>query len=256
MNTEEKDLLAEGIAAASVGDHEEAQRLLRRATELTPTNVEAWVWRATVANNTADKKSFLEEALRLNPAHREAQMALKRIEQKEGPVSARLAEEETLYCTIHPDRETMLRCNRCGRPMCIDCAVRHPVGLRCRECVSQTKSVVYQVDRGTFVKALLAALVVGTLVGFLVILFGRPIWFFFWFFIGGAIGRGVAEAVQRIVPRKRGRPVQMAVGIGMVGGLLIAALILGGGNPIPFLLQLSVLLYIGTAVTAAVASLR
>src|SRR5689334_620327 len=112
MNTDEKDLLAEGIAAASAGDHEEAQRLLRRATELTPTNVEAWVWRASVADNTADKKSFLEEALRLDPSHQQAKLALERVKQKEGPVTARADEDEVLYCTVHPDRETRLRCNR------------------------------------------------------------------------------------------------------------------------------------------------
>lgn len=259
METEVHSLLTDGIAAAGAGDTEEAQRLLRRATEQEPENAEAWLWRARVTQNPADKKSFLEETLRLNPNNLDALAALERIAKKEGSVTARVNPEvETFYCTVHPDRETLLRCNRCGRPMCTDCAVQHPVGLRCRECVNQTKAPAYQVDNATFIRALLAATAVGTGVGFLVLLFGNAIWFFFWFFIGGAIGRGIAEAVSRLVPRKRGRLIQIATGIGVVAGLVVAAAILGRGGPltIGYLLQLPVLLYLGTALTAAVASLR
>ncbi len=38
-------------------------------------------------------------------------------------------------CANHPERETGLRCNRCGKPICSQCAVQTPVGYRCRECV-------------------------------------------------------------------------------------------------------------------------
>ncbi len=61
-----------------------------------------------------------------------------------------MAEAETpavdsgvLYCTVHPNVETALRCNRCGRPMCNRCAVRTPVGYRCRECVRGQQQVFY-----------------------------------------------------------------------------------------------------------------
>ena len=39
-------------------------------------------------------------------------------------------EPESLTCANHPDRETLLRCNKCGKPICISCAVRTPVGYR------------------------------------------------------------------------------------------------------------------------------
>lgn len=261
METEVHSLLTDGIAAAGAGDREEAQRLLRRATEEEPDNSEAWLWRARVTDNTADKKSFLEESLRINPNNLDALAAMERIVKKEGAVAARLGADEVLYCTVHPERETLLRCNRCGRPMCTDCAVQHPVGLRCRECVNQTKAPAYQVDNATFIRALLAASVVGTLVAFPVMLFGGVggfFMFFIWFAVGGAIGRGIAEAVSRLVPRKRGRLIQTATGIGIVAGVIIAAAILGqgGAGTIGWLFQLPVLLYLGTALTAAVASLR
>ncbi len=42
---------------------------------------------------------------------------------------------EPLYCVNHPDRETYLRCNRCDRPICSECAVLTPTGYRCKDCV-------------------------------------------------------------------------------------------------------------------------
>ena len=44
-------------------------------------------------------------------------------------------EGEIHYCAVHNDRDTELRCNRCDRYMCIDCAKRTPIGYTCRECV-------------------------------------------------------------------------------------------------------------------------
>lgn len=269
MDETQVNLLADGIAAARAGDNDEAQRLLRRATEAQPDNVAAWIWRASVAPNRADKIAFLEEALALDPTNEEARLALARVAALEGERAARVEDEEdVLFCTVHPDRETMLRCNRCGRPMCTECAVRHPVGLRCRECVAETRSPIYQVDQATALRALLASVVVSTVVGALVLTLGRLIFvlgIFFALIIGfvvfGAVGRAVAEAVQRIVPRKRGRTVQMAVAAGMVVGLLIAGVGLSlvlTGTLLAFLLAnwLLVLLYLGVALPAAVASLN
>ena len=37
-------------------------------------------------------------------------------------------------CYRHSDRETGVRCARCGRPICAECMVSTPVGVRCPEC--------------------------------------------------------------------------------------------------------------------------
>ena len=255
-------LLVEGIAAARAGDQEEAQKLLRRVTELEPDNADAWIWRASVVDNSADKKSFLEEALRFEPDNLEAKLALKRISELEGNISARVEnEEEAFYCEVHPERETMLRCNRCGRLMCTDCAVRHPVGLRCRECVNDTRSPIYKVDANTTVRTLLATLAVSTPVSLLVFIFGELVvgfGIFGWiiaFMLGGAIGRAVSELVQRIIPRKRGTRIQQAVGTGIFLSSLIAGagLLLFLGYLPSFIL---LLIYFISAIPAAVASLK
>ncbi|MCB0882021.1 MAG: rhomboid family intramembrane serine protease [Thermoleophilia bacterium] len=37
-------------------------------------------------------------------------------------------------CYRHPGRETLVRCGSCERPICTDCMVETPVGMRCPEC--------------------------------------------------------------------------------------------------------------------------
>jgi membrane associated rhomboid family serine protease len=36
-----------------------------------------------------------------------------------------------MYCYRHPNRETGVTCSECGRPICPDCMVFAPVGIRC-----------------------------------------------------------------------------------------------------------------------------
>jgi membrane associated rhomboid family serine protease len=45
------------------------------------------------------------------------------------------ATSEDLRCYRHPDRQTLLSCSNCERPICTSCAQQVAVGLRCPECV-------------------------------------------------------------------------------------------------------------------------
>jgi hypothetical protein len=49
--------------------------------------------------------------------------------------------QNSLTCTFHPKRETILRCNRCDRPICIKCATHTPTGYRCPECIRSQQKV-------------------------------------------------------------------------------------------------------------------
>jgi membrane associated rhomboid family serine protease len=40
-------------------------------------------------------------------------------------------------CYRHPNRETSVKCSRCGRPICPDCMHPSPVGMRCPECAGE-----------------------------------------------------------------------------------------------------------------------
>ncbi len=68
--------------------------------------------------------------------------------------------EEVTYCAVHPDRETGLRCITCNRYMCIRCAVRTPVGYRCRECYDQQQSGFF---KASLIDVFLTAAICATL---------------------------------------------------------------------------------------------
>ncbi len=70
-------------------------------------------------------------------------------------------------CANHPDTETYLRCNRCGKPICVRCVIQTPVGGRCRECAALKKPPLFQVGPKRFAKATGYGLVVALVGGFI-----------------------------------------------------------------------------------------
>jgi hypothetical protein len=136
--------------------------------------------------------------------------------------------EEVTYCAVHPDRETGLRCNKCDRLMCADCAVRTPVGYRCKQCVRQHDDKFFNastVDYGIVfaVAAVIAAL--GYL-GLSIVGIGRILIILILVCvpIGGAIG----EAALRLTGKRRGRYSGYIAAAGVVVGALLPGLILYG----------------------------
>jgi membrane associated rhomboid family serine protease len=58
-----------------------------------------------------------------------------------------------MYCYRHPDRETGVTCSDCGRPICPDCMVFAPVGIRCPDHSGQAQGaarVTQGVRRASF----------------------------------------------------------------------------------------------------------
>jgi len=139
---------------------------------------------------------------------------------------------QVLYCTWHPDRETGLRCLRCERPMCVECARRHPVGMRCKECARELRPPIYKVSGSGLALAGVAAAVAGAVFGavafvavFAFGLFGILIAFF----LGGLLGGLQAEIVSRSAGRKRGRVLQRVALAGLVVGSLLPLAPVGAG---------------------------
>lgn len=134
--------------------------------------------------------------------------------------------DETTYCEVHPDRETGLRCNRCNRLMCAQCAVQTPVGYRCRECVREVEDKFFTGNSADYAIVFSVCAVMGALgslllsfVGFFLLLL-----FFAAIFLGGII----AEAARRAVQGRRARYTAEVGWAGVACGVLAYSLIFLG----------------------------
>lgn len=148
----------------------------------------------------------------------------------------------TLTCANHPSRETTLRCNKCDKPICTQCAVLTPVGYRCPECVRGQQKVF---DTSTSLDYVLAAGIAFVLVALATVLL---IFLGFWgLFLSPVVGGGIAWIIQRAVRRRRSRrlPVVAAAGgaLGTLAYMLLsvfpylAAFIFGIGFDPAFLIS-------------------
>jgi len=140
-------------------------------------------------------------------------------------------ETETLYCTVHPDRETTLRCNKCGRPMCPECAVQTPVGYRCRECVRGIQSGYYKATQNDYVT--IFAVCAGLTGVAAAIIAAINLGLLFTLILALPIGGAIAEGGLRLTNRRRGRQSAKiaaagAVVGGLIGGMAQVFLVYGG----------------------------
>lgn len=129
--------------------------------------------------------------------------------------------DEPLHCVNHPAVETRLRCNKCGRPICVRCAVRTPVGYRCRDCVAAQQQAFYAgFQPSHYLMAGGIALPLSLLAGWLVPQLG---WYAI--FLGPVAGSGIAEAARWAVKRRRGEHTWLVVCAAIVTGGLPAFLL-------------------------------
>lgn len=119
-----------------------------------------------------------------------------------------MTETTTLYCYVHPTRETSLRCNNCDRPICASCAIRVPTGYRCRECVKGQLKVFDTAEWYDYILGFIIAGVLSAVASFLVTLIAG-ISFIGWFLIvAGAptAAVAIAEGIRLATRRHRSRP--------------------------------------------------
>lgn len=127
---------------------------------------------------------------------------------------------ETLYCYVHPNRETSLRCNNCERPICVSCAVHTPTGYRCKECVKGRQQIFNTAEWYDYLIGFVAAGFLSGIASFLVTLIGN-IGFLGWFLIAAGSPTAaavIAEALRAILRKRRSRNLFITIAIGVVLG--------------------------------------
>ncbi len=130
-------------------------------------------------------------------------------------------------CANHPDRETTLRCNRCGKPICTDCAVLTDVGYRCKECVYELENRFYHAQPRHVVVSLVAAAGLGFIGGILAMLIAHFIGF--WsilvaFPVAGALAEGIWRAGARHRARRLNLYAALVVAFTGLMGILVGLL--------------------------------
>jgi hypothetical protein len=104
----------------------------------------------------------------------------------------------TLYCANHPQRETMLRCNKCNKPICGECAILTPTGYRCRECVRGQQK---RFENATSLDYVIGLVLAGALS--LAGSFIPSILSFFTIFVAPILGVIIVAVVQRVIKHRR-----------------------------------------------------
>lgn len=134
-----------------------------------------------------------------------------------------------MQCATHPKTETILRCGKCGKPICPKCTVQTPIGARCRDCAKLHKLPTYQVSKIYYLRA------AGTAAG-MAILCGIGWWllnsflpFFLGLLLAPAIGYAISGMVSLSVNRKRGKGLAIVAGLAVAISYLVTVLF--GGFP-------------------------
>ncbi|HEY61342.1 MAG TPA: hypothetical protein G4N95_01690 [Anaerolineae bacterium] len=119
------------------------------------------------------------------------------------------------YCYYHPNVETSLRCNKCGRPICSKCAILTPTGYRCPDCV---KAQQKKFDTAQWFDYPIGFTVAGIL-SFLGSIFADKLGFFI-IFLAPIAGTVITEAARTATRKRRSKKLFRSI----AGGALVGSL--------------------------------
>lgn len=122
---------------------------------------------------------------------------------------------DTLYCANHPHTETMLRCNRCEKPICSKCAVLTDTGYRCKDCVRGHQKAFETAEVIDYP----IAFVVATFLSYLGSLIA-PRLSFFVIILAPITGTIIAEAVRFSIRKRRANSLYITAAAGALIGSL------------------------------------
>ncbi len=136
-----------------------------------------------------------------------------------------MTEVATLYCYVHPNRPTTLRCNRCERPICAQCAVRTPTGYRCKECVRAQQKIFDTAEWYDYILAFIVA-AIGSGIASVLVYFASTFFFgILVLFLAPFAGAAIGNLVLRFIKNRRSPNLFVTFSVGIVAGGLPAVLI-------------------------------
>jgi hypothetical protein len=116
-----------------------------------------------------------------------------------------LQEETAPRCANHPNVETLVSCSSCGKPICTDCMVHAPVGVKCRDCARMPRSALVRLKPQKAAVAVGATVAAALLIGVALAALNGTGFGFFGFLIAFGVGVVMAEIVTRTSGYYRGR---------------------------------------------------
>lgn len=168
-------------------------------------------------------------------------------------------EPPVMFCANHPTVETLLRCNKCDKPICVKCAVQTPVGYRCKECVREQQKKYFNAVSGDNLISFLVSLgvtMVATPIVSLVLSLSWWLSLIIAFAAGSAAGSALAQIVRRAVGKRRGEYLRWFALAGIVIGFFLGSVItlaIFGSFPI---FSLPMLVFAGLAIASMLPFLR
>jgi hypothetical protein len=148
-------------------------------------------------------------------------------------------------CANHPKVETGVSCSSCGKPICPDCMVPAPVGIKCRECARQPRSARVTLHADKAVRAVLVAFGAGTTMGVVLAYAGSLGVGFFTFIVAFFVGIAAGRATLWGAGYFRGSSTAWIAAGGaawayVISGVVIAASV--GGSPRTYIQVLGLLI--------------
>ncbi len=133
------------------------------------------------------------------------------------------------YCYYHPNTPTELRCNKCGKYICVKDAVRTPVGYRCKGCVKEQQDIFYNATPLDYFLTVVITCPIAFVAALIV-----PRLSLFAIFVAPFAGIVIAEAIRLATSKRRGRYMWVVALVCLIGVTLIPLwstieFVLGGG---------------------------
>lgn len=134
------------------------------------------------------------------------------------------------HCANHPAVETSLRCNKCEKYICPKCAVRTPIGYRCKECIRGHQKNFETATTKDFLIVFFLGGALSFLGALATLLITSIIWGIFVIGLAPTAGVLIGNLLRGIVKGRHSRAMNWTLVVAMVLGPLPLVFILGLGG--------------------------